>query len=97
MSDYDLIDKAAQPSEEKKVYRDWHDDGLRILDLILTNKPEHQRVIAKLYTDCPHKHSFDVRNGQRIPVTAHTVAAWAANPDNKTGYVARLRFKGLIP
>ena len=86
-----------KPVEERKVYNDWHDDGLRILDLLLSKNPEHQSAIEKLYSDCPWKHSIDMKTGKRIPVTAHTVAAWAGNPKNNTGYVARLKFKKLIP
>ncbi len=97
MSDYEIIEEALQPIKEVKVYHDWHDDGLKILDFILRNKPENQAAIAKLYADCPHKHSIDVRNGQRTPVTAHTVAAWAGNEaKNHTGIVARMKFKKLI-
>lgn len=96
MSRYDVIDEALKPASKPKVYNDWQDDGLKIVDLLRSTRPEHQSAITKLYNDCPHKHSICLKTGQRIPVTAHTVAAWASNPQNNTGYVARLRRKGLL-
>lgn len=88
---------AVAPPKERKEYGTWHDDAFRIIDLLKSTAPEHQGAIAKLYRDCPHKHSVCVKTGQHVPVSAHTVAAWAANPENKTGYVARLRYRKLIP
>ncbi len=85
---------AVAPTPERKVYHDWADDALKILDLLMSKHPEDQRAIAKLYRDCPYKESIDMANGQRIPATAHTVAAWAGR---QAEIVTRLKARGLIP
>lgn len=90
-----LIDEALKPlpAAERKVYHDWYDDGLKILDLLLSDKPEHQAAIAQLNKDCPYDYSIDIRTGKQIPTTAHTVAAWAGK---RPEIVHQLRTRNLL-
>ncbi len=88
----DIVDEALKPAE-RKVYHDKHDDGLRILDLLLSNRPEHLPIIAQLNKECPYDYSVDTRTGKHIPTTAHTIAAWAMNTP---AVVHRMKMRNLI-
>ncbi len=90
---YDLVDEAAKPKKRAEPYYDWQDDGLLIVRLLESKDPKHTAAIAKLYEDCPHKYSIDIRTGERTAVRPHTVAAWAGKIP---AIVQRLKARKLI-
>jgi hypothetical protein len=88
------LTEAAEPSAKpEKVYHDWHDDAIKIVALLESKAPEHQKAIAKLYADCPHKYSCCTTTGKKIAVRAHTVAAWAGKQPE---ILQRLKARSLI-
>jgi hypothetical protein len=88
-----LAEAAEAAPQPEKVYHDWHDDALKIVALLESKAPEHQKAIAKLYADCPHKYSCCTTTGKKIAVRAHTVAAWAGK---QPGIVERLKARKFL-